>query len=773
MRPWSSVALPDPLGYYGGFKEPRVVQWGRIVRALSEIRSGQLEGMEFTVTLSDQDRAIRTLLSQKTTKYFVNRPLVVRMIDDERRREQDVPRTVMRGLISAYQPQPQLQFQMTAQDVMSRKFAQAQGGVTIPKRVVTLEHFPNCNQIVPNFEPGGGIPQTIGARGKGVPIIYGRVSDQKLSTIIDPVATVPPFDPDPAFEQGAQFANDIAGGVLNGGVGGYVLPYRAGMVGRIRGYFAGTVDYNRSVSFRWKPVDGAEKYVLFVSDGGGWVPGYPPPPYMTFGRMLEHDLTQEFPDDAEAPFQLVFGSPTEGVDIMTPAPGGSSHVVDEGKGQIKPIYVGDADFAGVTWRVGLVCGHAIKGILGGYLNDVAVDLTTNPEWLTPVNWAWWTSMAGSFGWDWSKPYLDIGGHRYTLIFLRGLAGDTFAGVVSPAEGSPGITLNIDGIETEGDGTGTLITSIHQQYKHLMKNWVLGNYTSGPWLPAPLYPDSDDMPQLDEASFNLVNSIALERLDTGYIGAGVVGLDGEVLGVRDLIAQWNQSADTDCGFNRHGQFFVTTIPNLGALSGVLLTDVHDVHKDSFQIVDDLSSHFNNMPWSYEREYSGRATAEHSNNFRQTGEMSDDESIVNYEARLRAPEVVLEYVRDEATAMDIVQRRLLRMKDPPRHATFAMGLEGANLELGQVINLTHYGGVGPSGWVGQPIRINRHEFDPHTMTTVLTCEDMRPFLATNFILGDETVLPPLWPAAEAIQRFYGYLADEDTGTFSDGEPGKRLR
>ena len=764
MRPWSTVALPDPLGYYGGFKEPRVTEWGRITRALSEMRSGQMEGMEFTVVLSDSDRLIRQLLAQASTKYFVNRPLVVRMIDDDARRALETPRTVMRGLISGYQPMPQLQFQMTAQDVMTRKFAQSQGGVDVPKRLVTLDDFTHANDAIMQME--SSTVSYVGAVGKAVPIIYGAAGDRQLVTTTIPVGVPLPIDP--ALPWHHFHSNDAGGGVRDEYGGGSITGW---CTGRIAAVIAGKetdtypgnpgalgatgpgpgveVSAPRAVWFWFNQYPGAESYRIYLSPHGGWDPHrgvmwFTEVP-VGYGRMITHDnVTMD--GGSIADMAVVIRHWTDGVDVLG---GGSTTTVtnDMGKGIIKPIYVGDYEFSGAKWRGALICGHAVKAIYG-YMNDKAVDLTTSPEWLTPMNWAWWTSMTGSFGWDWTKPYLDINGRRYTLIFLRGVTGDIFAGVgknEGPEGGATptGVTVNIDGIEDIGDGSGALITDIHQQYKHLVKHWVLSNYQTGNWAtqPDPLYPDTDAIPQYDAASFDKASDIAKTRIAGGYVGAGVIGTDGEVMSVRDLIAQWNQSADVESGFNRHGQLFVSMLPDSG-VSDILLTDVHDLNRDSFEIVDDLSSHFNNMPYSYAYDYSGRAQAGHDNQFMHVGELSDQRSIDNYEARLRAPELEMWYVRDGPTALDIIQRRLLRMKDPPRFATFAVGVEGANYELGDILNLTHYGGIGPDGWIAQPLRIIRHEFDPNRLEIMIECMDMKQLFELPFILGNETMLPATW-------------------------------
>ena len=104
---------------------------------------------------------------------------------------------------------------------------------------------------------------------------------------------------------------------------------------------------------------------------------------------------------------------------------------------------------------------------------------------------------------------------------------------------------------------------------------------------------------------------------------------------------------------------------------------------------------------------------------------------------------------------------------------IGLAGANLELGDIITVTHFEGITGTGWIDWPMRITRHELDPDRLAVDLEAYDMQRLFEGAFILGDETAQPNDWPSATTAQRRYGYLCDETTGKFSTGEPGKRLR
>ena len=523
-----------------------------------------------------------------------------------------------------------------------------------------------------------------------------------------------------------------------------------------------TMGYNRGVSVRWDAVFGATSYYVFLFDHGDWHPGDAPRPGQTFARLIIHDTTVN-DAGAELPYVQNWTAATDGTDVLSGGTGSASHVSDEGRGAFAPIYVGDKTINGVLYRTCLIAGHAITRLIAGYVNDQPVDLTTDSDWLTPNNPTAWAAAG------FATPYTDINGHRYSIIYLKGLAGDTFAGVIKPAEGSSGLTINLDGIEDVGDGTGVLITDLHAQYLHCMQNWVMQSYETGPWLATPRFVDEDALPQLDDASFTLASTIAQSRLTGGYVGAGVIGIVGAAWDVRKVVQEFNTCCDVNSGFNRFGQFFVSMIDDEVAVDSLpVVDDVHDVLKDSFDIEDDLQSHFNDMPFSYARDYASR-----SDRMTRRREIVDADSIARYGATLVAPGLLFEMVRHEATATDVIQRRMLRMKDPPRRAKFSLGLKGVNYELGDLIALTHYSGVGAEGWLEQPLRIVRHEFDLVRLAINLDCVDMSPLFGAGFILGDEVTLDPTWLVADKTDQKYGYLGVEGPNTFTNGDPIKRIR
>jgi len=56
--------------------------------------------------------------------------------------------------------------------------------------------------------------------------------------------------------------------------------------------------------------------------------------------------------------------------------------------------------------------------------------------------------------------------------------------------------------------------------------------------------------------------------------------------------------------------------------------------------------------------------------------------------------------------------------------------------------------------------------------IVAKDLQYILRRYFILGDEGALASNWSAAGEADRMWGYLCDETTDRFADGDPGKAL-
>jgi hypothetical protein len=250
---------------------------------------------------------------------------------------------------------------------------------------------------------------------------------------------------------------------------------------------------------------------------------------------------------------------------------------------------------------------------------------------------------------------------------------------------------------------------------------------------------------------------------------------------------------NCGYNRKTQYFVSMIDDNAVTNpdAPVLDDVQDAFSDSFESTDDLDHQYNVVPFRHTQDYCGRE----KDGWRsvQSGvlEVDDNVSIANYglagePLRLPAPTLFLAmirgvnrstdyagYAQGSATAADVLQRYLMRHTDPPRIVSLTIGPRGANIEMGEIVLVSHYAGISAAGWTGRPMRVIKHEFNPADLSVTLGLFDMQEIYATGLILGDETVIAASWGSASFSDKVYAYLCDEGTGQFSDGDRGKRLR
>ncbi len=85
-----------------------------------------------------------------------------------------------------------------------------------------------------------------------------------------------------------------------------------------------------------------------------------------------------------------------------------------------------------------------------------------------------------------------------------------------------------------------------------------------------------------------------------------------------------------------------------------------------------------------------------------------------------------------------------------------------------------GIDASG-VGEVSRfyfVENITYDFMKETLAITAIDLQWILSQFFILGDENVIALLWADATVSDKTYGYLCDEITDQFPDGEEGKML-
>jgi hypothetical protein len=393
-------------------------------------------------------------------------------------------------------------------------------------------------------------------------------------------------------------------------------------------------------------------------------------------------------------------------------------------GHVPVIYTGFRDIGGTNYHEFLVAGHACKSIDAWYIDTVLQDASTaggGGVFKIP-GYAGWTALFGS------TVYRDIGGQRFTFIYHTDDAeGDALA------DGSSVLTLAMKGIEDVGDGSGLLITDVFAQYYHWLVNWAYGDYQSGAWLAAPTFADEATIEMIDGTTFDTCSTSAEARISGGYVGAGIIGANGERSSVRDLIAKWNRSGDVDCGFNRKCQFVVSMTPDTPSAiaSDTVVTQSHDIRAGSFEIRDDVDELYTELPLLWQKDYVD-ATA-----IGWQGQLSlINEDLVNLiDEDKVAPNLELHFIRRGGVAQNIAQHYHDRHLNTPRLVRWREPLRGTSNDLGDIVTVTHDEGIGPTGWTENPVRIVRHIVHPDDLSVEIEAQDLSLYKAFLTLAGAE--------------------------------------
>lgn len=747
-KAYAEVDLNDPDTYYLGYKEPRVLQWHRITRGLSD-RAGQLEHLSFGAILSDTDLRFRGYLDDTGspmagTRFFPNRPLIERMIDDVLRRALGLPTVIANGFVSDYASLGGLQFSLSGYDWIKRKFSRSRKSQNKWQPLVRVEDFD------PNTTPQDVL-------NRPAPVIYGSLTDADEQTVADSVRTTG-YLPDPvnltATVHGSP-ANPIARRYYFAGLNGFYGDPSIQLWSDHRGETLGV-----AIDVTGCPDDQELRAQVASGTVSTWVEITGECPDAAAIRVYHGDTSGAniqglgLADAAGSPSTFTFldgkslisGGPTfaEGFEAAPPLrnntyiPGtlsGGNVTTDTGSGTCAPPYTGIRLCEDSVYRSEfLIAAHACKAVNEVYLGGVRVPDAELADYFLVPNSTEWNAV-------WTHPhYIEVFGRRYTTLYVdRQYAKDR--GLVATNELSAGntlLTVNVDGIEEIGDGTGTLITSLVLQAQHFAENPGDRPWNAQGWVNASPFEFAQmaGTTLVDRVSFADVD--ALVNLD----GAGIIGYQGEEVGTLDVLARFCLSGDFEIGFNRIGQLMAAYEPSAVPASVVALTDVLNITADSLSIRDEVTSQFFNiLKYRWGPEYTGRTSGGPMTVrglhlvLPQIGgwlsiandeyEIRDTASITNYDQE-RETSIDLYFIRDSVSAAQVLTRRLERYMNPLRTVTFTIPLSGLQIDLGDVFTITAIDGISPTGWTDRALRCTRHELDPNALTVTITAYDFQRVL-----------------------------------------------
>jgi hypothetical protein len=395
-------------------------------------------------------------------------------------------------------------------------------------------------------------------------------------------------------------------------------------------------------------------------------------------------------------------------------------------GVVPCIYVGARRLSdGKDWDEYVVCGHAVAAVQSWFasdLSDVAVydpasgghgprptkmsTDTEGSEFLIPGH-AGWTSVLGA------NSYRDYNGNRYTVIYATGQRSK------DAINGDVPMSINIGGIESNGDGTGTMIDSLPRQVAHLISNFILQNYTSGAWS----IPVVNGYTRVSTSTFETVKTASEARVSGGYLGAFLLGAGGSQQTIAETLSRLCQDGDFDLLVNRHGQICASMVYPLNPIVKAF-TDVTDIAKQSFSVRRKFEYLVNRITYHYQknfipdsRPWSARTGAGWYSDITGTPPTASNSSSITAVRETRTLDLPMSSLRSMATAVNVVDSLLGRRAFGPIYSAFQTGLCGLDVELGDLITVTHFAGMDASGWTNKKLRVERIAVDLDKLTVEL--------------------------------------------------------
>lgn len=164
----AKAPLRNPSTYLNGFVPARVLDLAPIRRAASDYRTGAWQAQTVAVTLADHDRFYRSLLSE-TDRDFIGSSMWVYLLSEAQRLAQSTPRLLFRGIVYDDPLAEYLKWRVNANDIISVGYGNFNDQTPIPRRRINRAPFP-------------GLPDSLLEPHVGVPIPYGRLSDEDAAT---------------------------------------------------------------------------------------------------------------------------------------------------------------------------------------------------------------------------------------------------------------------------------------------------------------------------------------------------------------------------------------------------------------------------------------------------------------------------------------------------------------------------------------------------------------------------------------------------------------
>lgn len=316
------------------------------------------------------------------------------------------------------------------------------------------------------------------------------------------------------------------------------------------------------------------------------------------------------------------------------------------------------------------------------------------------------------GVDYTQQVFEVNGNRYHCIIFEEQQRSDQCEFYD-------VTADVDGVETNADGTGTLLTNIDDIWEHILFNIIFNTYRSSVGTYAPVggkwFYDVPYSPGLiDRPSIAAAKVVGEARFSGGYPGGGLLV---DQVNARQLIHDLLVSADLQ--FYQHSGVWYTKRfdPDVARSSLPLIGPDDDVFRESFEPFLLTDKQRNLIPF-----FGGPIGGNPDNGWLASGELQDDTSIDLYRRVIISEPIYLLWTQSRTASYDIVSRYLQWLRFPPIGARFHAVINRYSLPPGTLVRITHRDGLGAGGWVERVCMVLSNELDFDSLTCHITVRDI---------------------------------------------------
>lgn len=244
------------------------------------------------------------------------------------------------------------------------------------------------------------------------------------------------------------------------------------------------------------------------------------------------------------------------------------------------------------------------------------------------------------------------------------------------------------------------------------------------------------------------------------GYKISALLSDQISLKDFLVGFSFSFDCDFFLSRTNQL-VISILDWDKMTSAKLLDEKTISSYTLNVLPEAIH--NRVKYKYHFDPAGEK-------FLLEPEYLSMDSIAHWgEFFNKSESLELKYVKEELTALDVVQRYAFQKKNPRRSIQVDLPLEEfVGLDIADIIEISH-----PSAIDTDPrkYQIRRVDIDFLADAVQMECLDISTLAGDVLILGDSS-MTELWSNASPVERQYAYLCDADGFLRSPDAEGKIL-